>query len=861
MANDDMGHPEDFEQAAPGSSSPNEFFLERPRLTRLFEQARRRRLVSVCAGAGYGKTSAVYSFLRKYRHNKALIPWVQLSERDNLEASFWDSYIHAVYDKVPDWLESLLEIGIPKTKHDYEKYFSFVRAIFPTIAERYSEYIIVFDDLHTVTNPNVLQFIDHAVRFKSLKRTIFLLSRRDPLVILPHLVTEGIIPGVTEDDLRFTESEITEYLRQLGVSMSTQGLQDIYKDTRGWAFALALIGRSLQKSPEYRNDIFRAMKNNLFKIFEVEIFDVISEQLKNFFVRISLLDRLHAGLLNELASDDTMMAEMEQQSAYVRYDPYMNAYIVHQLFLSYLRDHQHLLTEKDKRDIYKKAGEYCERNNYKTDAISYYEKAGDFISLTNLVHNKISTQIPENIAENLLRIFENAPARMAKTVDLFPVLHLRTLLSLGRITEAIELGKRYEKQFLARPEPKKNTRILASIYLGLGAAHEFNAISEDKYDFSVYYMKLHESFNKNPFPTTGATALLMTGTWVTSIGVARAGAPEEFIAECERSEPYLINAMNGYGAGRSDTVAGELQFYRNNIREAERLLKLGLQKARTYRQSSLILKALFYLMRIAFLRGDAAGAARALSEMKDVLSDEDYHTLYASYDSACGWYYLKLGQLEFVQDWLKSDFLSYAYPKFVENYGNQTKMLYYFTTRNYAPLLSFTGRRKERETILFERLESQAIEACAYYHIKDKRAFETLREAYETAAPNRLLTPLIEMGKDMRALTAAALRDNDCRIPKTWLKSLNRQASVYAKFLFRIVKSTRSSNVKSEFRLSDREKEVLAGISRGLSRKELAENLGISHNAIKMITSSLYGKIGAFNMADAIRIGAEKNLI
>jgi len=854
-----MSNLEDFNQTASGIFSQNELFLERPRLNQLFEQAKQQQLVTVCAGMGYGKTSAVYSFLKDYRHN-ALIPWVQLSERDNNEARFWESFVNSLYRKAPGWLESLLQIGMPRTKHDYEKYFSFVRAIYAAAPEQYSEYIFVFDDLQFISNPNVLRFIEQVIRFKMPRRSIFLISRKDPLVILPHLITEGVITGVTEQDLRFTESEIAEYLGKLDVPVSPQGVRDIYVDTQGCAMALAMIGRSLQKSREYRADIFGAMKNDVFKIFEAEIFSVISDRLKNFLIRLSLLDRLPAELLGEFAPD-AVIAEMEKQSAYIRYDPYVNTYIIHQLFLSYLRNHQHLLTEEDKQDTYKKAGDYCVRTNYKIDALAYYEKAGDYAALFDLVHKEISTQIPHGVAEDLLRIFENAPAEMATTIDLFPSLHLRTLLSLGRMTEAIELGEKYEKQLLASPETKKNTQTLIGIYLHLGLAREFTTMSGDGGDFHACYKKMYESFNKNPLPSTGTPTVFMTGAWVTSVGVARAGAPEEHVAEIERSEQYLIHALNGYGAGRGDIAAGELQFYRNDLMEAEKLFARGLQKARVYRQFSLIHKAWFYLMRIAFMCGSAVGAAQALAEMKNLLSEDEYTARHLVYDMADGWRYLKLGQPEFVSDWLKSDFLPYTYPKFLESYGNQIRMLHCYTTGNYTALLDYTGRRKERETILFERLESQVIEACARHHMKDRRAaFETLTEAYETAAPNRLITPFIELGADMRALTAAAMREDDCPIPKTWLKSLNRQASAYAKFQSHIIESA-GAHIKSEIQLSNREKEILTGISRGIPRAVIAENMGISHNAVKMIAESLYGKIGAFNMADAIRIASEKNLI
>ena len=853
-----MDYSANYTRTDPGELFLGEFDVERPRITQLFERALKYQLVTVCAGTGYGKTSSVHSFLREHKGRKA---WIQLTGQDNAEASFWDKYVNTMYSAASEMAQSLLHNGLPKTENDYEKYFAFARAVYPRLVERYSEFFVIFDDMHLITNQNILRFIEQAIRFKVPKKTTFIISRKDPLISLPGLASDRIMPGITEDDLCFTEDEIGEYLRKIGVSLSTQRVSDIYRETQGWAFALALIGRSLQKSPEYRSDLFGAMKNNIYKVFEAELLSVISERLKNFLIRLSLLDRLPAELLGELATDGAVIDEMEQQSAYIRYDPYMNTYIIHWLLLEYLREHQDLLSEKDKSDTYNKAGKYCERNNYTSDAIAYYEKAGDYAALIELIYNKVNMQIPFDIAEELLVIFESAPARVVKEIELFAITHLRILLSLGRFSEAISLGTRYEKQFLETRETKKSARTLSGVYLHLGIAHEMLSTDEDRCDFLPYYIKQDEVYSKNPFTSEGTSAIMMTGSWASSVGAEREGALEEHISALTDSEPYLIHGRNGYGAGRSDITAGELMYYRNAVKEAERLFTQGLQKARSYRQFAIIQRALFYLIRLSVIRGDADSAGKHLAELKEILSEEDYIVRYETYDIACGWYYLKLGQLDRVPDWLKSDFLPYAHAKHIENYGNQIKLLHCFITKDFASLLNFTGRRKERSTIVYERIESQVFEACAYYQMKDQRAsFGILREAYETASPNRIVAPFIEMGKDMRTLTAAALRDEELAIPDNWLKAINRQSSSYAKHLSFISAGMRD-DADSEIRLSDREREVLLGLSQGLTRTEIAGNAGLSPNTIKMITGSLYEKIGASNIADAIRIGVGKNLI
>ncbi|MDR3122769.1 MAG: helix-turn-helix transcriptional regulator, partial [Treponema sp.] len=71
----------------------NQIHLERPRIDRLLEQAIPKRVIIICAGAGYGKTSAAYFFIRKL---KILTCWMQFSSRDNNGDRFWENFITAV---------------------------------------------------------------------------------------------------------------------------------------------------------------------------------------------------------------------------------------------------------------------------------------------------------------------------------------------------------------------------------------------------------------------------------------------------------------------------------------------------------------------------------------------------------------------------------------------------------------------------------------------------------------------------------------------------------------------------------------------------------------------------------------------
>ena len=125
--------------------------------------------------------------------------------------------------------------------------------------------------------------------------------------------------------------------------------------------------------------------------------------------------------------------------------------------------------------------------------------------------------------------------------------------------------------------------------------------------------------------------------------------------------------------------------------------------------------------------------------------------------------------------------------------------------------------------------------------------------------------PFLELGKDMRTLTNAALKESDgssSKIPKAWLEMINRKSASYAKrHAYIISEYKRSNRMNGNIVLSTRESEILKDLSHGLSRAEIAVSRSLSINTVKMVINNIYNKLGAENIADLIRIAAEQKLI
>jgi LuxR family maltose regulon positive regulatory protein len=831
-------------------------YLERSRIGKLLESALKSPYVTVTAGAGYGKTQAVYSFLLEYGAPTA---WIQLSERDNLPTRFWENLARtlSLYNRRIG--ERMRELGFPETEDQFAK----VMSIPEDELSPNEKYVVVFDDFHLIEDDAVLRFMKWIAQTPFPNVSLILISRVMPDIGAVSLMSKGLVVNINEDELRFTESETAEYFRLLGIPLSSGSVSDICDDTGGWAFAISLIGLSLKKAPSHEQNARIAMKLNVFKMIEDEVFLAASEGLRRFLIRLSLIDHLSKDLVLILAGDESLVNEMEKISAFIRFDIHLNVYLIHRLFLDYLHRKQDALPEEEKRDVFLKAARWCEANDYKTDAVSYYDKAGEYSAIVRIAH-QLPLQIPFEQAKFILDIYDNAPKELLERVANYHAQHSRLLMSIGRYDEAIaEITERI-RECSALPASDYSNQALCWAYKELGYASFWMLPHTDRCDFDVLLKKAYEYFVFSPYEVNASITSVSLGPWASQVGTARSGAMEEYIDTLTRAVPYSVKILNGCMYGLDDLARGELQFYKGNLKQAEGFITAALHKAEARNQYDIRNRALFYLMRIAVAQGNYEKIRELIRDLDAQLEMNGYSQRFISHDIVSGWYFSRLGMPQLVPGWLKGSFAHEALGAFVWGFGDSVKMKFYYADKRYYELLSFIESGQGPDSTLFGRLEMKVLEAVCYYQTKNGEAARaSLREAYDLALSNELNMPFIGLGKDMRTLTAAAMRDEGCDIPHPWLEMINRKAATYAKRLTGVISDYRKANNidDDDVRLSARETDVLNDLYHGLSRSEIAAGQGLSINTVKMILNAIYTKLGADNVADVIRIALKRKLV
>jgi LuxR family maltose regulon positive regulatory protein len=319
-----------------------------------------------------------------------------------------------------------------------------------------------------------------------------------------------------------------------------------------------------------------------------------------------------------------------------------------------------------------------------------------------------------------------------------------------------------------------------------------------------------------------------------------------------------------------DLCRGELAFFKGDIAGAEQLVLRALKSARQGDQYEIENRALFYLTRIKMAQGNCPAIEEVFKQAEALFEKEDYPLRFITYDILAGWCYAHMGQTDKLAPWVKSDFEESDLNSIVFGLEILVKAKYHFAEKRYPATLAVLNAWAARNSpwaFVLGKIEAKALEAVCRYQLRDKEgAFAALAEAYRLALPNTLFMPFTELGKDMRTLAEAALKENPPGLPRDWLETVHKNAAGYAKKFFPVAEQFRIAAPQEGVSgqgtaLSHRELEVLTGLYQGMTQEEIASVSSLSVNTVKSITRSVYNKLGALNKADAVRIAVAKGMV
>jgi LuxR family maltose regulon positive regulatory protein len=826
-------------------------------MDRLLSGALKSELIAVVAGAGYGKTEAVYSFLRK---QSFFVSWVQLSEFDNVPTRFWETFTKAISSINPSIAETMAETGFPADSGLFNRYADAMTDAL-SVGRRY---VIVFDDFHLISNPIILKFIGNGVDRHFPQMSRILITREDPIRFVAEHLQKVTFTHLDEDDLRFTKEEMRAFFDLQGIRPSPEMVSNIYAGTGGWIFAINLAFLFFKKNPGRASYVVSALKRNISKLIDSEVFSDMPEDQKHFLIKMSLINHLSPSLLKLFPDGDRLMNELNRIQTFIRYDAYLDTYRIHNLFLDYLYEKQNLLTADEIEDTYRAAANWCIENGHLIDGVRYFKNLNDYDRIVEIAY-ELPMLTPPGIGSYIVSILREAPPEDFERNGTLSAVYGRLLLAIGRLDEAEEFINTTIQRTETLPDSDNKYRILFGHHNNLGFIGLVKAPRSECYDFTRHFEKADEYYRKSNYLVTGAIRSINLSAYVSRIGRSDPGEPDRYVEALAALVPFSAHTMNGCMYGLDDLARCELSFFRAELENCERFGFQALYKAKEKEQHDIENRALFFLLRTSLASGKYQEMKSILSQVEAQPEQSDYANRYVMKDIVVSWFYAQIGHQERMANWITNDLDETDVNYLLRGLEFVTKTKYYIAEKKYSRMLALLESQDTESGIgvfLYGKIGIAVNKAICLYHLKERQgALCCFEEAYALASPNALDMPFIELGNEMRVLAGFALK-NGCAIPENWLEMIRSKSTTYAKRLAHILtRWSEDEKIGDAVDLTAREIEILTDLTQGLSRIEIAGARNLSINTVKTMLPHIFRKLGANNMIDAIRIAVASGIV
>jgi LuxR family transcriptional regulator, maltose regulon positive regulatory protein len=310
-------------------------YLARPRLDRLWEQRREKRLLLVTGGAGYGKSS----YLAAQARSESLALWYRLDEGDSHFGSF-----------VSHLVQLLSASGSDPNLDQAACDPALARRLLATVVAAWrarGPSTLVFDDVHLLQEKTeVLGFLGDLIRYRPEESTLVLSSREPVTVGTTRALVEGRAFAIDAHDLEFRSDEVAALFHlRFGFDPGAGRCRRILAATEGWAAGLEILFQALDPpSPAAVDAVlqrFQEAGSGWFDYFAEEVVGHLDENTADFLRRSSILSRLDPPVCDRVLGRRDSLEILERL---VRRNLFTlreggpgGAYRYHLLFRSYLR--------------------------------------------------------------------------------------------------------------------------------------------------------------------------------------------------------------------------------------------------------------------------------------------------------------------------------------------------------------------------------------------------------------------------------------------------------------------------------------------------------------------------------------------
>jgi LuxR family transcriptional regulator, maltose regulon positive regulatory protein len=354
--------------------------VQRPRITELIAQGTRWCPLTILTGPpGAGKTMALAVWAAA---EPAPVAWVSLDKFDNRPGEFW-SYVVAAL--------RLSGVAVPRAAATPGRagYDGFLLRLAATLAAQDPPVRLVLDDLHLLTEPEVLKGLGFVLRNTGAGLRLVAASRMDPLLPLHRYRLARQLTEIRASDLAFSTAETGSLLARHGITVSAELLERLTRRTEGWVAGLRLAALSLGTHPDPDQFVTELITEDsaLTGYLVAEALNAQPAEIREVLLCTSILEQVSGDAAIEVTGNERaagIVQALAHANAFIK-PAGGGRYRYHTLFAEMLRlklrhEYPHQVTA-----LHQRAARWCARNGLLTDAVRHAAQAGDWPLAAGLV--------------------------------------------------------------------------------------------------------------------------------------------------------------------------------------------------------------------------------------------------------------------------------------------------------------------------------------------------------------------------------------------------------------------------------------------------------------------------------------------
>ena len=446
--------------------------LRRDRLLAMLRDNLEKKLILLCADAGYGKTTLLAQFCEELQ-----VPFVyyDLDDTDSNMAAFF-SYLIAGIRKHDPRFGKAVEDLIPQTGNVDIVVGTFINEFIKAMKH---DFYIILDDFHYLqNNRRICSAIDYLLRHLPKHLHVIISSRAVPNINLTYYLAKQELFKIEKEQLRFNQNEIHSLLSNVyGLKVPAENVQRIAEFSEGWITVLQLILQRIRAAGEETTEdtlnSYAASDENIFNYFAREVFEQTPKRIKEFLLRTAVLDYLNPRVCDYLLNirrSRKIIEYLDSENIFI--SKVGDNFQYHPIFHEFLRKKlgQYFTSSVVKKLHYKAGVHLLDQGDYAA-AVKHFVAAERYASAARILDQNHQYWMRRADYATFIQLVESFPDAV---LERYPCLMLRkadALDNLDKKTQALRLNESALKLFRKKNDNQGMAQALmlkASIYYTQG---------------------------------------------------------------------------------------------------------------------------------------------------------------------------------------------------------------------------------------------------------------------------------------------------------------------------------------------------------------------------------------------------------